>query len=100
MPPGDIAPLIIATMSVGMGGLVLILRPISKRIGALLEAFAEEKRRGAMAQPPVFDKHDLERLISAMETLDRRLNRIEERQDFTDQLLNGRTPSEARVLHG
>lgn len=82
-------------------GIVLILRPISKKLGALLEAFAEEKRRASQPPPPAaLDKQDLERLISAMETLDRRLNRIEERQDFTDQLLNSRRTPEARLLQG
>lgn len=89
MPPGDVAPVIMASILFITTGLVLILRPISKRIGGLLEALAEEKRRALQPQPTL-DRHDVERLVSAMETLDRRLNRIEERQDFTDQLLNTR----------
>ena len=98
MPPGDIAPVFMMTVLTVTTGIVLILRPISKKIGALLEAFAEEKRRAAQPLPqPVMDRQDVERLVSAMETLDRRLNRIEERQDFTDQLLNGRR-TEARLL--
>jgi hypothetical protein len=79
---------------------VALLRPISKQLAKLFEAMALERTR-----PPVAP--DFERLRDLLETLHGRLDRIEERQDFTDALLGsakdhrtvraGAGGSEARV---
>jgi hypothetical protein len=63
-------------------GAVLLLRPISKRLGSYLEVLAEERRRANVVQPI-----DSERIVSLLEALDQRIARLEERQEFTDALL-------------
>ena len=80
----DIAPFIVAiTLILTVGG-VAILRPISKRVGDLLEAMAREKRE------PKRVVDDTHRMVELMESLHARLERLEERQDFNDSLASGR----------
>lgn len=71
--------LIPMTIILTTGG-VLVLRPIAKRLGVLLELMAKEKTRQAPAD-------DLRRLHQTMDTLNERLSLIEERQDFTERLI-------------
>jgi hypothetical protein len=80
----DIAPFFVAiTLILTVGG-VAILRPISKRVGDLLEVMAKERR-----QPPRQPQAaDTQRMVDLMEALHSRLERLEERQDFTDSLLS------------
>ena len=85
MNPNDVAPMVMAVVLFVVTGGVILLRPISKRLGAYLEMLTEERRRGVQ-QAPETDP----RLLSALDNLDRRLARLEERQDFTDALLRGR----------
>ena len=66
-----------------VGG-VLILRPITTRLGALLEAMAEEKSARV--------SEDAYRLREEVETLRARLKLLEDRQDFTDGLLEAGRP--------
>jgi len=82
MNPSDFAPMVVSVSLFLITGGVLILRPITKRLGVYLEVLAEERRR---AVPP--PARDDERLVAALEALDRRLARLEERQEFTDALL-------------
>ena len=42
----EIAPMIVAVVGILTGGGVLVLRPISKRIGALLDLYARDKQAG------------------------------------------------------
>jgi hypothetical protein len=77
----DIAPFIVAIVLILTTGGVAILRPISKRAGDLLEAMAREKRE------PRRITDDTHRMIELMESLNARLERLEERQDFTESLL-------------
>lgn len=71
--------LIPITIVLTTGG-VLVLRPIAKRLGVLLEVMAKEKTR----PPP----EDLRRLHQAIDTMNERLSLIEERQDFTERLIS------------
>lgn len=71
--------LIPMTIILTTGG-VLVLRPIAKRLGVLLELMAKEKTRQAPAD-------DLRRLHQTMDTINERLSLIEERQDFTERLI-------------
>jgi len=74
-----IAPMVtLSVLFVTIGG-VAVLRPISKRVGDLLEVYARDRQQGL--QNEVGQVRDL------LETLDARLQLIEERQDFTDRLL-------------
>jgi hypothetical protein len=86
MNPNDVAPMVMAVVLFLTAGGVILLRPISKRLGAYLEMLTEERRRSMQQGQQSTDP----RLLSALDNLDRRLGRLEERQDFTDDLLRGR----------
>ena len=77
-----IAPMLVAIVLILTTGGVAILRPISKRAGELLEVMARERRQPRQAVA------DSQRMVELMETLHARLERLEERQDFTDSLLS------------
>jgi hypothetical protein len=77
-----IAPMVTGTVFILTVGGVLVLRPIAKRLGAVLELYAREKQAGLEGE--VQQTRDL------LETMDARLRLIEERQDFTERLLNTR----------
>jgi hypothetical protein len=87
MNPNDVAPMVMAVVLFVTAGGVLVLRPLTKRLGSYLDALAEDRRRAK----PVEQVPD-PRLINALENLDRRLARLEERQDFTDALLSKKEP--------
>lgn len=81
-----VAPMIVAiVLFVTVGG-VLVLRPISKRVGDLLEAMAREKRAGL--------ENDVSQIRDLLETMNARLQLMEERQDFTERLLSGERKKE------
>jgi hypothetical protein len=85
MNPSDVAPLVVSVVITVVIGGVLLLRPITKRLGVYLEVLAEERRRTLSATPA-----DTQRLVSVLESLDDRVARLEERQEFTDSLLVAR----------
>lgn len=89
MNPNDVAPMVIGVVFFIVTGLVLLLRPISARLGKYLEVLAEERRRH-LAQEPI-GRDDAARMVNLMDSLDQRLRQIEERQDFTDKLLVDRS---------
>lgn len=81
-----IAPMIVAiTLILTVGG-VLILRPIAKRLGDLLEVMTRER-----IEPGA--REDTDHLRDILETMNQRLQLMEERQDFTDRLLSSRPES-------
>ena len=61
---------------------VLILRPVTKKLGLLLEAFARSK----MAAPA--EAGEVARLQAAGEQLSKRLDLVDERLDFTERLVS------------
>ena len=61
---------------------VLLLRPISKHLGTYLEAKAEHGR--ALSG---YSEADMERMFALMEGVADRLERLEEKQEFTEKLL-------------
>ena len=75
-----IAPLIMSVVLILTVGGVLILRPIARHLGSLLEAMTREKLDGGRAQ-------ELGHVRELMETMNQRLQLMEERQEFTDRLL-------------
>ncbi len=90
MNPGDVAPMVLGLVFVVMSGAVILLRPITKRLGAYLEVLAEQKRQApAIQEDP--------RVLAALEGIERRMARLEERQAFTDALLAGRKPELPRL---
>ncbi len=76
---GELAGLLVPMTIILTTGGVLVLRPIAKRLGLLLELMAKEKMR-----PP---SDDLRRLQQSLDTINERLSLIEERQDFTERLI-------------
>ncbi len=93
-----IYPTFVFSLLILVGGLVILLLPLSRRLPVYVELLLEERRR-ARAQPiggAVFAG-----LTDALEAVDRRLARMEERQEFTDRLLaegRGGLPAAQRRL--
>ena len=81
-----IVPMVVPTVLFLTVGGVLILRPITTRLGDLLEAMAKEKRATRLSE-------DTHRLREELETLRAQLELLEERQDFTDGLLEAGRPT-------
>jgi hypothetical protein len=74
-----IAPMIVSvTFIVTLGG-VLILRPIAKRLSDLLELYARDRQSGLA--------HEVHQIRDLLETMNARLQLMEERQDFTERLI-------------
>lgn len=69
---------------------VMILRPISKKLGVLLEAMARER----LPQASAADNGELTRIRVLVEHIAKRVDLMEERLDFTERLLsNSKRPS-------
>ncbi len=75
----ELAPMLVAICLILTVGGVLIFRPLAKRLGELLEVYARDKERGLEAEV-----HQVRELL---ETMNSRLQLMEERQDFTERLL-------------
>jgi hypothetical protein len=89
--PGDVAPMVVFLAALVVGGGVALLRPITKRLGAYIEAVTLEKRR-----PP--ERSVEPRVIESLERIEERLHLLEERQDFTDSLLaRGTRPAPLKI---
>jgi cytochrome c-type biogenesis protein CcmE len=67
---------------------VLILRPLTKRAGLLLETVARER-----ARPSRLDEGQLVRLAGLVEQVSARVDRIDDRVDFVERLLDHRAPA-------
>ena len=92
MNSSDLAPMAVAITFIIMTSLVILLRPISRKLGTFLEVLAEEKRRElGQGQSPIA-REDATRIATVLDTIDRRLAHLEERQEFTDKLLVDRNP--------
>jgi len=83
--PGIIAPMVVAIVGFVTTGAVLIFRPLTKRLGDRLA-------NSNQPPPPVLDPAELVSLRQALEETSARLERIEQRLDFTEKLLS--TPRE------
>lgn len=91
---GDIAPMAVAiTLIVASAG-VLIFRPLSKRLGDLLDQMQRDRRAAAADQP------DLARIAELLERLTDRIERIEDRQEFTERLLSSSADADRGVSRG
>jgi hypothetical protein len=66
---------------------VLIMRPLTKRLGLLLEVLARER----MAPPaPALDDAQIQRVTSVLEQLNRRLDLVDDRVAFMERLMEER----------
>lgn len=72
---------------------VAILRPISKRLGGLLEVMTRERTASNV------DSAELTRVRTAIEHVARRIDLMEERLDFTERLLSAGRPPAAQPLY-
>jgi hypothetical protein len=66
---------------------VLILRPITKKLGSLLELMTRERTQ--VRNTEVTDA----RVVSLLEHMSKRLDAMEERLDFTERLVDRPSPS-------
>ena len=79
MDPEILAPLILTVvLTLTVGGVVL-LRPIAKRLGDIVELMIRGKQGEA--------EGELRRMGDLLETVSARMALLEERQDFTERLL-------------
>jgi hypothetical protein len=80
-----IGPMVVMVTAILTTGGVLIFRPITKRLGSLLEVMTAQKLRAAST--PV-DANDTARIRELLTSIDGRLNLLEERQDFAEALIS------------
>lgn len=83
----EFAPMVVAIVLFVTVGAVAVLRPIAKHLGAYLEALTRQQldpgRRDELAQ-----------VRDVLENMSQRLSLLEERQDFSERLLQDRQASE------
>jgi len=79
----DIAILAVMITAILTTGSVLILRPITKRLGGLLEVMTQHKLKLSNTDP-----YDMVRIRESLASIDGRLSTIEERQDFAEALIS------------
>ena len=77
-----LAPMVITVVLILTVGGVMLLRPISKRVGDLLEVYARERQEGLQGE--------VQQVRDLLETLTARLELLEDRQDFAERLLTGK----------
>lgn len=65
---------------------VMILRPITKKLGGLLEAMTIDRHQARMQDSTG------ERTVALLEHINRRMELMEERIDFTERLVSARSP--------
>lgn len=83
-----VAPMIMGiVMFLTVGG-VILLRPISKHLGAYLEALTKQQLEPG-------NRDDLGQLRDILESMSQRLALLEERQDFNERLLENRSRERA-----
>lgn len=80
--PGELIPIVAI---IGCAA-VLIFRPLTKRIGSLLERIYEDHDKKQA------DNADLARIADLMERLVDRIDRIEDRVEFAERMLESRPP--------
>jgi hypothetical protein len=87
-----LAPTVMFVVFVLTTGGVLILRPIAKRIGDLLELYASDRREGLQSE--------VQQMRDLLETVNARMQLLEERQEFTERLLAALPPAQDRIERG
>lgn len=91
MPPHDLAPFLLGmTLMLCTAG-VIILRPLTKRLGDSIQA--RNRERAARSQLP---SADVERLTEVVNRLTDRIESLEERQEFSERLLDSLDRTESR----
>ncbi len=75
-----LATVVVPTVFILTMGAIIILRPITKRLTDLIELYSRD-RQSVM-------HGDVQQMRDLLETMNARLQLLEERQDFTDRLLS------------
>lgn len=70
---------------------VMILRPVTKRLGLLIEAMAQERKGQARPVSSGIDEAYMERITVALERLNTRIDRVDDRMDFMEHLVEDRS---------
>jgi hypothetical protein len=74
-----IAPMVIMVVATLTVGGVLVLRPLTKRFAELMQHYVSDRKEGPQAE--------LRNMRELLETMDARLQLLEDRLDFTERLL-------------
>jgi hypothetical protein len=85
--PGEVIPIVMFISAAA----VLIFRPLTTRVGKLIERSHAEKK--AVPEP------QMQRLMQLMERLVDRMDRLEDRVDFTERMLE-RQKAQAQLSDG
>ena len=88
----DIIYALIPIVFILAGASVLVLRPITKRLGTLLEQMQKDRQEARLEQS------DLGQVRSMVESVHERLELIEQRQNFVEALVDSKQGS--RELSG
>ena len=84
-----VAPMVTGSNLILTVGGVLVLRPLAKHLGAYLEALTSQSSE-------VGPDEELHQLRESMETMSQRIQLLEDRQDFSERLLEDRSRKEPR----
>ena len=87
---GLLAPMIVTVTLILMIGAVILLKPLSKQGAALLEQMLKDRREGRT-------ENDLEHLTSSIASISERMRLLEERQSFTESLIEATPESRGRI---
>ena len=69
---------------------VMILRPVTKKLGLLIEAMAKERMSQSRTVEAGLDETQLERITVALERLNTRIDRVDDRMNFMEHLVEDR----------
>lgn len=69
---------------------VLILRPVTKRLGLLIEALAKERMVATQPRTTALDEAHVARITASLELLNSRIDRVDDRIGFMERLLESR----------
>jgi hypothetical protein len=83
MDPNALAGMVFTLVFTGLIGGFVLLYPLSKRLGALMESKLRSQSEGA-------PQADIRKLTEVVRSLEREVRSLRERQEFTDSLLAAR----------
>lgn len=79
---------------------VLILRPVTKKLGLLIEAVAQERMARVQThsiRPVLSDEPHMERVAASLDRLSSRIDLIDDRMSFMERLVEDRPPARQRL---
>lgn len=91
-----IAELIAMVLTITIVGLLLVSIPITRRLGRALEEWIRIRSEGAVGQAQIDQaRQEIRSLAHHLDALEDRLQLLSERQDFTESLVDKKTPSKS-----